>query len=118
MHDLSKRETWRTRRLKGVAFEITELMFIRQWAEARNIRMVVRLDYGMEGEEFEEVVAFYPETGSACQLIMWRTARFVFVLPLVGCQRRYGTVVRALRSSVMAMLPSTILTDIVTPPTY
>jgi hypothetical protein len=117
MHDLSKRDTPTTQRSRGIAFDLADLTLIKRWADARAIRMAIRLDYGMEGEDFEEVIGFYPETSYICPLIMWRTAKFVFVLPLVGSARRYRTVARALEGSVMAMLPGTVLTDIVIPKT-
>jgi hypothetical protein len=75
--------------------------------------MVVRLDHGTEGEEYEEVVAFHAEMGSPCQLIVWRNTRSVFVQPLIGRRRRYGSVTAALGS--LALRARTILTDITAP---
>jgi hypothetical protein len=117
MHDPDKRSTTTTPRrvLKGIAFEIAELTLIRNWADTRNIRMVVSLDHGTVGEEYEEAIAFYPEASSIPPLIMWRTEKYVFVEPLTGCTRRYGTVTKALDGPAMAKMASTILTDIVIP---
>jgi hypothetical protein len=119
MHDLNKRGTTTTpqRILKGIAFEIADLALIKNWADTRNIRMVVSLDHGTMGEEYEEVIAFYPEASSISPLIMWRTEKYVFVQPLNGCTRRYSTVTKALDGPAMARMPSTILTDIVVPAT-
>jgi hypothetical protein len=119
MHDPNKRSTTTTpqRVLKGIAFEIAELTLIRNWAETRNIRMVVKLDHGTVGEEYEEAIAFYTEASSISPLIMWRTEKYVFVQRLNGCTRRYSTVTKALDGPAMAKMPSTILTDIVVPAT-
>jgi hypothetical protein len=105
------------RLLKGIAFEIAELVLIKSWADARNTRMVVRLDYTMDSEEYEEVIAFYPETSAASPLIMWRTETSVCVLPVIGPRRRYRTIAKALENPAMDKMPSTILTDIVVPKT-
>ena len=120
MHDLSRHNTTTTpqRLLRGIAFEIAELLLIKSWADTRNIRMVVRLDHTTGNEKYEEVIAFYPEASTASPLIMWRTERFVCVLPIIGARRRYRTVAKALESPTMDKIPSTILTDIVVPKTY
>jgi hypothetical protein len=43
----------------GLAFEISDLMLLQGWAEFHNVHMVVELDHWVEGEEYEEVIAFY-----------------------------------------------------------
>jgi hypothetical protein len=101
---------------KGIAFEIADLVLVKGWADRRNLRMVVRLDYGTDCEEYEEVIAFHPESSSSCPLIMWRTAKAVFVEPLIGRRCRYGSVAKALAR--LASIPCTIVTDIVVPESY
>ena len=98
---------------KGLAFEIADLILMKGWADVHNFRMVVRLDHGTVGEEYEEVLAFHPEMSSPCQLIVWRNEKAVFVQPLVGRRRRYGSVTAALAS--MTSKPRTILSDILAP---
>jgi hypothetical protein len=98
---------------KGLAFEIADLILMKGWADVHNFRMAVRLDHGTVGEEYEEVLAFHPEMSSPCQLIVWRNSKDVFVQPLVGRRRRYGSVAAALAS--MASKPRTILSDILAP---
>ena len=102
--------------LRGVAFEIADLALIKRWADLRNIGLVIRLDHGTVGEEYEEVIAFYPEMSRTCRVIMWRTAGAVFVQPLIGRKRRYGSVAKALAS--LTWMPGTILTEITVPTTY
>ena len=120
MRDLRKPDmtTASQSRPRGIAFEIVDLMLIKKWADMRNIRFVMRLDHSAERDEYEEVVAFHPETSPTCPLIMWRTAERVFVQPLIGRRRRYGSVAKALDSQVMATMPCTVLTDIAMPAIY
>jgi hypothetical protein len=119
MQNLSKRgmtAAASSRVLKGVAFEISDLSLIKKWADLRNIKMVIHLDHGAMDEEYEEVIAFHPETSRACPAMMWRTVGAVFVQPLIGRKRRYGSVTKALAS--LARMPGTILTEITVPTTY
>ena len=43
----------------GLAFEIADLMLLQGWADFHDVQMVVELDHCVEGEEYEEVIAFY-----------------------------------------------------------
>jgi hypothetical protein len=94
----------------GLAFEIADLLLVRSWADLRDCRMSVRLDHGADGEEYEEVIAFEADTSGHCQLIIWRDAVAVFVQPLIGRMRRYGSVAKALDS--LDLKPRIVLTDI------
>ena len=115
MRDLTRRGiTAAPSRLpKGLAFEIADLILMKGWADVHNFRMVIRLDHGTVGEEYEEVIAFHPEMSSPCLLIIWRSMKAVFVQPLIGRRRRYGSVAAAIGS--MAARPRTILSDISAP---
>ncbi len=97
--------------VKGFAFEIADLVFIKSWAEAHDFQMLVLLDHGAEGEEYEEVVTFRTTMRPLSRLIMWRNAEAVFVQPLVGRRQQYANVGEALES----LLPKqrVVLTDIV-----
>jgi hypothetical protein len=95
---------------RGLAFDITDLFLVRSWADLRDCRMSVRLDHGADGEEYEEVIAFEADTSSHCQLIIWRNAVAVFVQPLIGRMRRYGSVAKALDS--LDLKPRIVLTDL------
>ena len=46
--------------------------------------MFIRLDHGVDGEQYEEVIALYTGTSSQRHLIMWRDAAAVFLQPLIG----------------------------------
>jgi hypothetical protein len=95
---------------RGLAFEIADLLLVRSWADLRDCRMSVRLDHGTDDEEYEEVIAFEADTSSDCQLIIWRNAVAVFVQPLIGRMRRYGSVAEVLDG--IDLKPRIVLTDI------
>lgn len=94
---------------KGLAFEISDLILIRFWADLHSVQMLVRLDHGAEDEEYEEVIAIQTGMSSPCQSIMWRNAEAVFVQPLVGRRQQFATVAEALES--LPQKPRIALTD-------
>ena len=86
----------------GLAFEIADLMMLQGWAEFHDVQMVVELDHCVEGEEYEEVIAFYARDSQLRRWILWRAADVVIVQPLIGRSRRFKTVVDALETLVPA----------------
>lgn len=110
MRDLKKRSAV-ANPPKGLAFEIADLALVRGWADLHGIHMRIRLDHGTPGEEYEEVIALHAGMSRLCRLIMWRSAKAVYVQPLVGRRQRFGSVSEALDS----ILPrqNDVLTDIV-----
>ena len=84
--------------VRGLAFDIADLILIRCWAERHDYRISIRLDHGVFAEEYEEVIAFLEGPSSLCRLIMWRDAAAVFVQPLAGRARQYNSVTEALDS--------------------
>jgi hypothetical protein len=86
----------------GLAFEIADLMMLQGWAEFHDVQMVVELDHCVEGEEYEEVIAFYARDSRLRRWILWRAADGVIVQPLIGRSRRFKTVVDALETLVPA----------------
>ena len=86
----------------GLAFEIADLMLLQGWAEFHEIQMTVELDHSVEGEEYEEVVAFYARDSQLRRWIMWRTAHGIVVQPLIGRGCRFNTVADALETLVPA----------------
>ena len=113
MRDLTKRGAKATPSslAKGHAFDIADLVLIRSWADCHGCRMLIRLDHGADGEEYEEVIElFHAGTDSLRQSIMWRNADAVFIQPLIGRNQRYASVAEALES--VAVKPSIGLTDI------
>ena len=98
MCNLSKRGAEASPLPKGLAFEIVDLLRVRNWADLHVCRMFIRLDHGVDGEQYEQVIALHTGTSSQRHLIMWRDAVAVFLQPLIGQKQRYGSVAKALES--------------------
>jgi hypothetical protein len=96
--------------LKGLSFSLPELILIASWSEANRLRMVVRLDHGSDSEDYEEVLAFHLGNSPLCRWIMWRSARIVFIQPLIGRTQRYASVAEAFET--MTSKRRVALTDI------
>jgi hypothetical protein len=90
MHDL--------KRQKGIAFDVADLLRARSWAAFYDWQFKIWLDHGTEDEEYDEVIAFSAGMSLRAGSIMWRTAKAVFVQPLLGKKRRYTSVAEALTS--------------------
>ncbi len=86
--------------LKGLSFDVADLILIRSRSETHGLRVVVELDHGSDVEEYEEVLAFHAETSPQCRWLMWRNANTVFVRPNEGRARRYGSVTQAIDALV------------------
>ena len=69
-----------SRKLKGLSFEISDLILIQDRAQANDFRMVVRLDHSSDIEEYEEVLVFYVGTSPLSQWMMWRNRVFAIKL--------------------------------------
>jgi hypothetical protein len=82
----------------GLAFDIADLMFLEDWSETNNIRMVVELDHCVEDEEYEEVIAFYAKDSPLRRWILWRSASDIVVQRLIGRTCRFSSVADALDS--------------------
>jgi hypothetical protein len=85
---------------KGIAFEIDDLGRVQEWANNHNVRMVIGLDHGIDGEAYEEVITLYAGMNSSCFLMIWRNARAVFAQLLVGRPLKYQSVSHLLESIV------------------
>jgi len=84
----------------GLAFEIGDLVLLKGWADFHGLQMVVELDHCVEGDEYEEVVAFYANKSRLRRWILWRSAEAVVVQPLIGRSMRFGCVADAIESLV------------------
>jgi hypothetical protein len=83
---------------KGLSFSIADLVLITAWSVAQSLDMIVQLDYGTEGEEYEEVLAFHNGQNASCLWIMWRDAEMVWVQPIIGRAHCHATVTDAIAS--------------------
>ena len=80
----------------GLAFELADLVMVQGWSEYHDLRMVVELDYTAEGEEYEEVLALYPQASAFRRWMMWRGAGEIVVQPMMGRALRFASVADAL----------------------
>jgi hypothetical protein len=85
---------------KGLAFAIHDLHRLRDWADRQGVRMVIRLDHGADGEDYEEVIAFHADQQPACFLLVWRSTDAIIAQPLVGRPLAYRSVSHVLESLV------------------
>jgi hypothetical protein len=84
----------------GLAFEIGDLVLLKGWADFHGLQMVVELDHWVEGDEYEEVIAFYANKNRLRRWILWRSAEEVVVQPLIGRSLRFACVADAIESLV------------------
>jgi hypothetical protein len=96
--------------LKGLSFDIPDLILTHDRSAANDLRMVVRLDYGSDVEEYEEVLVLYYGTNPKWRWMMWRNANAVFVRSIDGRSRRYRSAAQAIEALVRK--EQVVLTDI------
>jgi hypothetical protein len=82
-------------RLAGLAFEITDLVAVGDWAVRNDVRMAIRLDHGVEGEEYEEVIVLHSGTEN-CLLLLWRDETTTYLQPVPGRRACFASVTDAL----------------------
>lgn len=86
----------------GLAFELADLVMVQGWSEYHELRMVVELDYTAEGEEYEEVLALYPQGSAFRRWMMWRGVGDIVVQPMMGRAVRFASVADALEHLIPA----------------
>ena len=59
----------------GCAFEIHDHRLMIDWAKRHDHRAVVRLDHGVAGEEYEEMIELLFGVSNRCRFIIWRTPK-------------------------------------------
>lgn len=84
----------------GLAFDLPDLYLAQAWAEYHSLRMVIELDGCTDGEEYEEVLAFYPPNSAFRRWMMWRSAEGIVVQPMMGRTQRYETLADALEQVI------------------
>jgi hypothetical protein len=63
--------------LKGASFSVAELTFAKTWSHDNNLQLIIRLDHGAPGEEYEEALVFRHTDIRLRQWIIWRNAEAV-----------------------------------------
>ena len=86
----------------GIAFDLADLVMVQGWSEYHDLRMVVELDYTAEGEEYEEVLALYPQASAFRRWMMWRGVGEIVVQPMMGRAQHYPSVADALEALIPA----------------
>lgn len=86
----------------GLAFELADLVLVQGWSDFHDLRMVVELDYSSEGEEYEEVLALYPQDSAFRRWMMWRDIADIVVQPMMGRTIRFASVADALEHLIPA----------------
>lgn len=90
--------------VRGHAFPIDELIALRHWAERHAMRLLVELDHCVEGEEYEEVLAFYDADSALRRWTLWRAADHLVVEPMTGKSGQFAHL-RAALSGLCALRP-------------
>jgi hypothetical protein len=86
--------------LKGISFEVSELLILAAWAEYHALQLRIELDHCVEGEEYEEVAAVYAPGGRMMKWFIWRSPEQVVVQPMIGVTRRFATLCGALEATM------------------
>ena len=86
------------RAIKGLSFNVGDLVLLEAWSVTLGLRMVVHLDHYSSIAEYEEVLTFHSGTNPLTEWTMWRTEQAVCARPGSGRIHRYRSVVKALES--------------------
>jgi hypothetical protein len=84
--------------IKGLSFDVGDLVLLESWSERLALRMVVHLDHYSSIAEYEEVLTFHSGTNPLTEWTMWRTEQAVCVRPGSGRIHRYRSVAKAIES--------------------
>ena len=80
----------------GLAFELSDLVLLRDWAVSHGVRMVIELDhYGFDGD-YEEMIAIFERGSHLRRWLLWRTVDGIIVQPLIGRNVRCFDVTEAI----------------------
>lgn len=80
----------------GIAFELTELILLRSWAEARGLVMEIALDLARGGEACEEIAMLRRCRDEPPELIVWRSSEAVVLESINGDVQRFRFLSEAL----------------------
>lgn len=84
----------------GIAFTVPELMMLTAWSEFHRLRLVIELDNCIDGTEYEEVAALYPECSSLRRWTLWRAPDMVVAEPMQGPEIRSACIADLLHQLV------------------
>jgi hypothetical protein len=85
--------------LTGLAFEIEDLALLQAWARTQNFLMAVELDHGIDGSEYEEMVAIYERASHTLRWHLWRSPNeLITIQPMPGRGRCFASVADAIEA--------------------
>lgn len=78
----------------GLSFAVPDLVFVRDWARKRALRMEILVDQVMDGAEFEELILLRVAGGGANgqALSIWRTRNGIVAQANGGHPKLFGSV--------------------------
>ena len=94
----------RQKAIYGEAFPLPELVFMRDGAGRRGLRMTILLDEVLDGAEFEEGVLIRPTFRPHRAVTVWRTANCIVAQAAGGQPKAFGGI-RAAMDHAFASLP-------------
>ena len=79
------------RTVYGLAFDVEDLVMLRNWAAQRRLHLGIALDRVIDGVEFEELLVVAPPAGRRRTLTLWRTKDGIFAQPAVGAPQSFAS---------------------------
>jgi hypothetical protein len=93
------------RQPKGLSFDIADHVIASQWAVSNRLRLSVDLNYSVEGEEYEEVLALSVESPDRrLWCVIWQQSDCVMVQPMLGRPSQHACLIDALSALAPAAL--------------
>jgi hypothetical protein len=92
-----------TGRPTGLAFDVSDLLMLRAWAEFHDLRMTIDLDIATDTEEYEEIVNIADAGVNYRRWLIWRSADGIVVQPRLGRQMLFDAMVEALDMLIPAV---------------
>lgn len=85
---------------KGLSFDLPDHELASEWAKVNGFHLIIDLSHGVEGEEYEEILAFH--TAGRLRFVVWRERDCFVVHPLIGRARRF----RSLDAALTVLTPA------------
>jgi hypothetical protein len=89
-----------------MAFTISDLLLVKDWADRHDISMTVELDHRVDDEDCDELIAFRTCGSASRFLLIWRDAEAIFAQPLVGRRLRFRSISHLLDNLVFTAVPA------------
>ncbi len=81
----------------GLSFGLRDLFLAQAWSDCCAFRMVIELDYRTDdGDEYKELLVFYPPTGAFRWCMAWRSTSEIVVQNSIGQIQCFATLTEAL----------------------